>query len=170
MQGDNAYDLLIFFKETLPLLTHSLCLGMVNWDVYLESICTAYAQWRRVYTLTDVLGRQRVEAEPSPLLFDFNLMVQAVQPPREERGGQHKTERLDILTGLRKYASEHVLLVGRPGSGKSTALVQLLLEEAEAARRAGELLSGWAGEQGSNVGAGFTNQFTEIRNILLNPP
>ncbi len=134
---------------------------MVNWDVYLESICTAYAQWRRVYTLTDVLGRQRIEAEPSPLMFDFNLMVQAVQPPREERSGQHKTERLDILTGLRKYASEHVLLVGRPGSGKSTALVQLMLEEAEAARG--------AEEQGSSVGAGFTNQ-SELRDISLNPP
>ena len=39
-------------------------------------------------------------------------------------------ERFTVLKGLRKYAGEHVLLVGRPGSGKSTALARLLLEEA----------------------------------------
>ena len=47
-----------------------------------------------------------------------------------------KTERLPVLAELRKYALEqleHVLLVGRPGSGKSTALARLLLEEAEQA-------------------------------------
>jgi predicted NACHT family NTPase len=35
-----------------------------------------------------------------------------------------------VLQGLLKYAPEHVLLVERPGSGKSTALVRLLLNEA----------------------------------------
>ena len=43
---------------------------------------------------------------------------------------REKTERLPVLEGLRKYAGEHVLLVGRPGSGKSTALIRLLLEMA----------------------------------------
>ncbi len=38
-----------------------------------------------------------------------------------------------MLDGLRRHAAEHVLLVGRPGSGKSTALQRLLLEEAERA-------------------------------------
>jgi len=38
-----------------------------------------------------------------------------------------------VLEGIRKYAAEHVLLVGRPGSGKSTALVRLLLDEAQKA-------------------------------------
>jgi len=46
---------------------------------------------------------------------------------------KEKIERLTVLDGLRKYALEHVLLVGRPGSGKSTALVRLVLEEAEKA-------------------------------------
>jgi predicted NACHT family NTPase len=61
-------------------------------------------------------------------------MAQTVEGEREEKGkGQEKIERLGVLEGLHKYASEHVLLVGRPGSGKSTALVRLLLEEAQKA-------------------------------------
>ncbi|HEY9633338.1 MAG TPA: HEAT repeat domain-containing protein, partial [Coleofasciculaceae cyanobacterium] len=117
-------------------------LGMVNWSRYLKSLCNTYAQWWQVYTITDVVGQKRVEAQPSPLLFDFGLMVQTVERDREERGKEEeKVERLSVLEGLRKYASEHVLLIGRPGSGKSTALVRLLLEEAErcrGAREAGE--------------------------------
>jgi 3',5'-cyclic AMP phosphodiesterase CpdA len=104
---------------------------MVNWNPYLESICHKYAQWWQVYTLTDVEGRQRVETERSPLLL--GLMVQTVQPEKEEVSQkQEKTERLGVLEGLRKYAKDHVLLVGHPGSGKSTALARLLLEEAQA--------------------------------------
>jgi predicted NACHT family NTPase len=107
---------------------------MVDWSRYLASLCNTYDQWWQVYTITDVVGRKRVESEPSPLLFDFGLMVQTVEREREEKGkGQEKIERLSVLEGLHKYASEHVLLVGRPGSGKSTALVRLLLEEAQKA-------------------------------------
>ena len=44
-------------------------------------------------------------------------------------------EQLPVLEGLRKYAlgndREHVLLTGRPGSGKSTALQQLVVSLAE---------------------------------------
>ncbi len=108
---------------------------MVNWNAYLESVCTAYAQWWKGYTLTDVEGRQRVEPKESSWLLHFDLKVQTVQPAKEQRGeAQQKTERLGVLEGLRKYAPEHVLLVGRPGTGKSTALARLLLEEAEKAR------------------------------------
>jgi predicted NACHT family NTPase len=60
-------------------------------------------------------------------------MVQTVKRGEERGKGEKKVERLSVLEGLRKYASEHVLLVGRPGSGKSTALARLLLEEAEKA-------------------------------------
>ncbi|WP_414551443.1 NTPase (NACHT family) [Anabaena sp. CCY 0017] len=100
---------------------------MSNWNDYLQSLGNDYAQWWKAYTLTDVVGQQRVEQKKSPLLLDF--MVETVQPTKEERSEtQKKTERLDVLAGLRKYAQEHVLLVGRPGSGKSTALVRLLNE------------------------------------------
>ncbi|WP_226579773.1 HEAT repeat domain-containing protein [Microseira wollei] len=43
---------------------------------------------------------------------------------------QKRPEQFAVLEGLRKYASEHVLLVGKPGSGKSTSLRRLLWEEA----------------------------------------
>jgi HEAT repeat protein/3',5'-cyclic AMP phosphodiesterase CpdA len=110
-------------------------LSMVNWSQYLESLCNAYKQWWQIYTITDVVGQKPIEAEPSPFLFDFGLIVQTVEPDRRERGKREdKVERLSVLDGLRKYASEHVLLVGRPGSGKSTALARLLLEEAGKAR------------------------------------
>ena len=106
---------------------------MVNWDPYLASIRDSYAQWWQVYTLTDVEGRKRKPQQPTPVLFNFNLMVQTIkseQPQRDENPEEDKNreeiERLPVLEGLRKYAADHVLLVGRPGSGKSTALVRLL--------------------------------------------
>lgn len=106
---------------------------MINWHTYLKSLCNTYAKWWQIYTITDVVGRQRVEVETPPLLLNF--MVQTV-PGIEERRKEEKIERLGVLEGLRKYASDHVLLVGRPGSGKSTALARLLVEEAERGRKA----------------------------------
>ncbi len=115
---------------------------VVNFKPYLESICEKYAQWWDTYTFTDVVGKKRDEqkkrcsvgaATRSPLLH--NLIVERVKPEKENRGEQEeKTERLTVLEGLRKYARDHVLLIGRPGSGKSTALVRLLLESAQKAQ------------------------------------
>ncbi|MEA5477709.1 HEAT repeat domain-containing protein [Pseudanabaena galeata UHCC 0370] len=112
----------------------------ICFDGYLESVKSAYQQWWRLYTLTDATGResQRVESD-RPAFFDFGLMVQTVEPPKAEqereseqdREKKEKIERLPVLEGICKYAAEHVLLVGRPGSGKSTALARLLLQEAE---------------------------------------
>jgi len=96
-----------------------------------------------LYTLTDATGResQRVERDRiAPAFFDFGLMVQTVdkekvesQKEKGEEEKKEKIERLPVLEGICKYAVEHVLLVGRPGSGKSTALARLLLQEAEKA-------------------------------------
>jgi len=44
------------------------------------------------------------------------------------------TGRLPALEALQEYASEHVLLVGRPGSGKTTVLRKVLLEQAKGAK------------------------------------
>lgn len=107
---------------------------MVDWNVYLSSICEKYARWWEVYTLTDVVGEKRAATEGSPHLWDCSLMVQAVQLEKTGREEQ-KTEKLDVLEGLRKYAKDHLLLIGKPGSGKSTALVRLLLEEAQKAQQ-----------------------------------
>jgi predicted NACHT family NTPase len=71
-----------------------------------------------------------------PKRFEFGLMVQTVERDAQQRGKEEQqVERLSVLEGLRKYASEHVLLVGRPGSGKSTALVRLLMATAQQARQ-----------------------------------
>jgi HEAT repeat protein len=101
---------------------------MLYWSGYLNSVCQAYAQWWQVYTFTDVLGRKKAEPQLHIPLLDLGLMVQTVE--REQQGEkQEKIERFSVLEGLRQYAPKHVLLVGRPGSGKSTALARLLLEQ-----------------------------------------
>ncbi|NEO47750.1 MAG: NACHT domain-containing protein [Moorea sp. SIO4A3] len=103
---------------------------MVTWDPYLASIRNTYAQWWQVYTPSDVEDRKRKQQQQTPMLFNFNLMVETIkskQPARDQN--QEETERLPVLEGLLKYADDHVLLVGRPGSGKSTALVRLLGDE-----------------------------------------
>ncbi|WP_414622026.1 HEAT repeat domain-containing protein [Calothrix sp. CCY 0018] len=103
---------------------------MVNFNPYLQSIGNTYAQWWDCYTITDVVGNLRHEQQkrsamlPLSPFFNFGLMVEKVKQQQEE-----ETERLTVIEGLRKYADKHVLLIGRPGSGKSTALLRLLLEE-----------------------------------------
>ena len=113
---------------------------------YLESIRATYAQWWQLYTLTDAAGKQK-QTEAAAPIFDFGLMVQTIIPQKDTLAigangirpdRETKIERFNVLEGLRKYAAPdqkppHVLLVGRPGSGKSTALARLMLEEAEMA-------------------------------------
>jgi predicted NACHT family NTPase len=115
--------------------------GAIDFQPYLQSICHHYQQWWSLYTLHDVESRETLKRQPPSwdAPFDFGLMVQTV--PKESVSAaasdssnrpdaQEKVERLPVLEGIRKYASNQVLLVGRPGSGKSTALARLLLEEA----------------------------------------
>jgi predicted NACHT family NTPase len=117
---------------------HLAELNHCEFDAYLRSLIATYEKWWTHYTLTDATGKAEQPAPEQPPIFDFGLMVQAVQnetPEREANPSQEKREkieRLPVLEGIRKYADDHVLLVGRPGSGKSTALIRLLLEEATA--------------------------------------
>ncbi len=109
---------------------------MIDWKPYLESISNTYAQWWTAYTVTDVKSSQQVRTAPPLLNF---MMVETIQPVKEDPNQkQEKIERLVALEGMRKYAEDHVLLVGRPGSGKSTALARLLLEEAKKCEEAEE--------------------------------
>jgi predicted NACHT family NTPase len=82
---------------------------------YLSAIVTHYSNQRHLYTLTDVL-----------------LPLEARSVEREEDDREKRVEQFPVLAGLRRYAlgddREHVLLAGRPGSGKSTALRQLVVE------------------------------------------
>ncbi|GBL13446.1 phycocyanobilin lyase subunit alpha [Microcystis aeruginosa NIES-1211] len=106
---------------------------MIDWTPYLKSISEKYAQWETFYTLTDVEGKTR-PAKTAPLLRDLWVQTIEKEPQnRQERPERpEKPERFTVLDGLRKYATNHVLLKGRPGSGKSTALARLLLEESVA--------------------------------------
>ncbi len=71
---------------------------------------------------------------PATLPFDFRLMVQTVERDIQQRSKEEqKVERLSVLEGLQKYAPNHVLLVGHPGLGKSTALLRLLVATAQQA-------------------------------------
>ena len=113
----------------------------INFERYLQSLVTTYQKWWEYYTLTDVTGQlQEPEPEKQRSPFDFGLMVQTIpkkpDPDHSEvelsQNKPGQTERLPILEGIRKYINdEHVLLIGRPGSGKSTALIRLLLELAQ---------------------------------------
>lgn len=106
---------------------------MINWNPYLQSIRNEYQEWWQVYTITDVVGTKNLEKSPRDCLFDFGLMVETVEETKPQENPQQKEEkkeRLGVLEGLRKYKDNHVLLSGKPGSGKSTSLIRLLLEEA----------------------------------------
>ncbi|MCZ8121373.1 MAG: HEAT repeat domain-containing protein [Microcystis sp. LE18-22.4A] len=108
---------------------------MIDWTPYLKSISEKYALWETSYTLTDVEGKTR-PAKTAPLLRDLWVQTIEKEPQnRQERPERpEKPERFTVLDGLRKYATNHVLLKGRPGSGKSTALARLLLEESVGAQ------------------------------------
>jgi predicted NACHT family NTPase len=117
----------------------------IDFQPYLHSISTHYDHWWELYTLTDAQTQAKQKNEPQPWKtpFDFGLMVQTVQRDRsmvaegsgfEPQAPKEKIERFPVLEGIRKFVKEHrqVLLVGRPGSGKSTTLARLLLEDARA--------------------------------------
>ncbi|MGK7873149.1 MAG: NACHT domain-containing protein [Xenococcaceae cyanobacterium] len=105
----------------------------LDFQPYLQSICSEYKYWWTHYTLMSVVGQPSSEEEDISSPFDFGQVVQRLQPEPREKEEELRTERLSVLEGLRKYAREHVLLVGAPGLGKSTALRRLLLEEARQA-------------------------------------
>ncbi|TRU21254.1 MAG: TIR domain-containing protein [Microcystis aeruginosa Ma_QC_B_20070730_S2] len=104
---------------------------MVNWQLYFDSIQESYQKWWQVDTIIRV--KNDWFSNSSPL---EDLQVETV-PDETFLGKKDKQpQRLEILAGLRKYSLDsddsdnHVLLQGKPGSGKSTALVRLLFEEA----------------------------------------
>jgi len=94
----------------------------IDFQPYLRAIVNHYDQQRDLYTPTDAL---------------LPLEARSVERQEGEDRQEKKVEQFPVLAGLRKYAlgekREHVLLAGRPGSGKSTALRQLALDLAEEA-------------------------------------
>jgi predicted NACHT family NTPase len=101
----------------------------ICFDDYLRSLIKKDERSQDGYTQTDVAN-----------LVDFGLMVQTIQEQEKRQEGKEsqdseqeksKIERFPVLDGIRKYAADNVLLVGRPGSGKSTALRKMLVDEAQ---------------------------------------
>lgn len=109
-------------------------LHSTDFQRYLESVCTAYEHWWSLDTLRNAVSQQPIGQEKSRSPFDFGLIVEMVKPQSGRGKVRETTERLPVLEGLQKYAAlEHLLLVGRPGSGKSTALARFLVDAAKQA-------------------------------------
>ncbi|NJO76804.1 MAG: NACHT domain-containing protein [Leptolyngbyaceae cyanobacterium RM1_406_9] len=121
----------------------------IDFQPYLQAILANedYREWQEVYTPTTVEDRRRVPVKETSIAsqqrFSSRLKLRAeiVKPDKKEQGDQpdkvqepqDRVEQWDVLAGLRNYATDHVVLIGKPGSGKSTSLERLLWEEAEKA-------------------------------------
>ncbi|MBD2464476.1 HEAT repeat domain-containing protein [Oscillatoria sp. FACHB-1407] len=104
----------------------------IDFQPYLDSIGRHYTEWWNLGTLTDISNSQ------SPL-FDFEQTVQLVKP-KQSVGEASIQEAPKLLTLQQLWedsirAREHVLLIGRPGAGKSTVLKRLLVYASEQARQ-----------------------------------
>ncbi len=92
-----------------------------DFQPYLDFVQRNYSESQSLYTPTDAVLPLKVQS------------VEKVDRTSGEEGNDRqlsqKNEQFLVLDGLRKYAlgddREHVLLAGRPGSGKSMALQQL---------------------------------------------
>src|SRR4028119_1948084 len=87
---------------------------------YLQEICLRYEHWWTVDALTETIADRQAT-------FSFEQMVQTEEKkPEEEKKAQILS--LPIFQGIQNYVeSEHILLVGSPGVGKSTALLRCLV-------------------------------------------
>ena len=101
----------------------------VDFPKYLQSLVESYKKQQHLYTLTDLQVEVRVEKPPED----------RSQPRSAENKPETKIERLEVLAGLRKYVQQgNVLLVGKPGSGKSTVLQRFRWELALEALKEGD--------------------------------
>jgi HEAT repeat protein len=101
----------------------------VDFPKYLQSLVESYKKQQHLYTLTDLQVEVRVEKPPED----------RSQPPSPENKPETKIERLEVLAGIRKYVQQgKVLLVGKPGSGKSTVLQRFRWELALEALKEGD--------------------------------
>ncbi|HEY9638381.1 MAG TPA: HEAT repeat domain-containing protein [Coleofasciculaceae cyanobacterium] len=97
-------------------------IALSEFQRYLQKICCRYEQWWAVDALTETIADQQAT-------FSFEQMVQTEE---KKSGEKPQIVSLSILKGIQNYVeSEHILLVGSPGVGKSTALLRCLLSFAK---------------------------------------
>jgi predicted NACHT family NTPase len=82
--------------------------------------------WWSRYTVTDVLASTDHNRSLEQGIFRLELTAKEIVSRSDGRIHQ----RVAVTQALAQFSAEHVLLIGKPGSGKSTALARLLLEEA----------------------------------------
>ena len=93
-----------------------------EFQCYLQKICRRYEQWWAVDALTEMIADRQAS-------FSFEQMVQTEE---KKPGEKSQIVSLPILKGIQNYVeSEHILLVGSPGVGKSTALLRCLVSFAK---------------------------------------
>src|SRR6476469_5261501 len=92
---------------------------------YLQEICCRYKQWWTENALTDEIAARQAT-------FSFEQMVQTEEKDSE---GKPRSITLPLFKAIENYIKfEHILLVGSPGVGKSTALLRCLVQLAERER------------------------------------
>ncbi|MBM0745529.1 HEAT repeat domain-containing protein (plasmid) [Phormidium sp. CLA17] len=107
-------------------------LAPAEFHSYLQEICCRYEQWWTENALTETIAVRQAT-------FSFEQMVQTEEKDSE---GKSKKITLPIFKAVQKYIqsdqsyteTEHILLVGSPGVGKSTALLRCLFLIAEKER------------------------------------
>jgi len=91
---------------------------------YLQEICQRYEHWWTVDALTETIADRQAT-------FSFEQMVQN-QEKKSEEEKKAPIPSLPIFQEIQNYVeSEHILLVGSPGVGKSTALLRCLVDFAK---------------------------------------
>ncbi|WP_446875408.1 HEAT repeat domain-containing protein [Phormidesmis sp. 146-35] len=97
-----------------------------NYQSYLQEICRRYEQWWAENALTEAIAARQAT-------FSFEQMVQT-----EEKDSEGKPKKITppLFKGIQDYikSEHHILLVGSPGIGKSTALLRCLVQLAERER------------------------------------
>ena len=114
-----------------------------GFEHYQQAIIERYAGVQHRYVHRDSESFEPTERIPESLFED--QMIEDWQPkssPDDQKArygaSRRKAKRVEkykLIEGLRKFAPEHVLLVGKPGSGKTTGLRRLLLDEVQSSSK-----------------------------------